>query len=121
MSLAPARFQQTLLSKSDTIDAEHAARQVLRGRRQPIPKTAAGAVEALRLIEVARDTAVKARTSTMITLKATLVRAVDELRTELEPPSVYKLIVACTALEPDGELDGPEAAMRQVLRSLARR
>ena len=45
--------------KSDTIDAEAAARSVLAGQATAIPKTADGAVEMLRQIKVARDTAVK--------------------------------------------------------------
>lgn len=65
----PRRGERRLSGKSDTIDAEHAARQVLTGRRAPVPKTAAGAVEALRLIKIAGDTAVKARTSAIITLR----------------------------------------------------
>ena len=109
-----------LSGKSDTIDAEHAARQVLTGRRSPMPKTAAGAVEALRLIKIAPDTAVKARTSAIITLKATLVTATDGLRGELEPLTDYQLIAACAALEPGTTgLEDPDAAMRHVLRSLA--
>jgi len=71
--------------KSDTIDAEHAARQLLSGARMAQPKTADGQVEALRLLKIARDTAVKARSTAMITLKATLVTAGDELCAELEP------------------------------------
>lgn len=71
--------------KSDTIDAEHAARQVLAGAPMSQPKTADGQIESLRLIKIARDTAVKARTTAMITLKATLVTAGDELRAQLEP------------------------------------
>ena len=46
--------------KSDTIDAEAAARSVLAGQATAIPKTADGAVEMLRQLKVARDTAVKA-------------------------------------------------------------
>ena len=118
----PRRGERRLSGKSDTIDAEHAARQVLTGRRSPVPKTAAGAVEALRLIKIARDTAVKARTSAIITLKATLVTATDGLRGELEPLTDYQLIAACAALEPGTTgLEDPDAAMRHVLRSLARR
>jgi transposase len=118
----PRKGERRLLGKSDTIDAEHAARQVLTGRRAPVPKTAVGAVEALRLIKIARDTAVKARTSAMITLKATLVTATEDLRGELEPLTDYQLITACAALEPGtGELSNPDAAMRHVLRSLTRR
>ena len=55
--------------KSDTIDAEAAARSVLAGQSTAIPKTADGAVEMMRLLKIARDTAVKARTTAMITLK----------------------------------------------------
>jgi transposase len=118
----PRKGERRLSGKSDTIDAEHAARHVLTGRRAPVPKTAAGGVEALRLIKIARDTAVKARTSAMIALKATLVTATEDLRGELEPLTDYRLITACAALDPGtGELSDPDAAMRHVLGSLARR
>ena len=40
-------------------------------------KTGEGAVEAIRLLKVARDTAVTAHSQAMITLKATLVTASD--------------------------------------------
>ena len=61
--------------KSDTIDAEAAARSVLAGQSTAIPKTADGAVEIMRQLKVARDTAVKARTAAMITLKQIIVTA----------------------------------------------
>jgi transposase len=48
---------------SDTIDAELAARSVLAGQSTAIPKTADGSVEMIRQLKIARDTAVKARTS----------------------------------------------------------
>ena len=48
--------------KSDTIDAEVAARSVLAGQSTAIPKTADGAVEMMRQLKITRDTAVKART-----------------------------------------------------------
>ena len=50
--------------KSDTIDAEVAARSVLAGQSTAIPKTADGAVEMMRQLKITRDTAVKARRST---------------------------------------------------------
>jgi transposase len=95
----PRKGERRLSGKSDTIDAEHAARQVLSGARMAQPKTADGQIEALRLIKIARDTAVKARTTAMITLKATLVTAGDELRAELEPLTDFKLVAACAELE----------------------
>jgi len=97
-------------------------RQVLAGLATAVPKTADGAIEALRVLKIARDTAVKARTTAMITLKATLVTATDELRAELHPhPTDYKLIEACSALESAATVAAPDVAMRHVLRSLARR
>ena len=78
-------------------------------------------MESLRLLKVARDTAVKARTATMIALKATLVTAADELRAELEALTDHKLIQACAALDSEETVAAPEAAMRHVLGSLARR
>ena len=57
----------------------------------------------------------------MITLKATLINASDEMRAELEPLSDYKLIVACSELSANGDLTDPVVAMSYTLRSLARR
>jgi transposase len=117
----PRKGDRRLSGKSDTIDAEHAARQVLAGAKTAVPKTADGAVESLRLLKVARDTAVKARTTAMVALKATLVTAEDQLRAELEPLTDYKLIAACAALESAPSLAAPDAAMAHVLGTLARR
>ena len=61
--------------KSDTIDAEVAARSVLAGQSTAIPKTADGAVEMMRQLKITRDTAVKARTMAMNTLKQIVVHA----------------------------------------------
>src|SRR5215212_3996895 len=44
--------------KSDTIDAEGAARAVLGGQATALPKSGTSAVEMIRRLEVARDTAV---------------------------------------------------------------
>ena len=52
--------------KSDTIDAEMAARSVLAGIATAVPKSADGAAEMVRQIKIARDTAVKARSSAII-------------------------------------------------------
>ena len=45
--------------KSDTVDAEVAARSVLAGQSTAIPKTADGAVEMMRQLKITRDTAVR--------------------------------------------------------------
>jgi transposase len=121
VSRPPRKGERRAAGKSDPIDAEHAARQVLAGQATTTPKLADGAVEAIRLVKIARDTAVKAHTQAMVTLKATLVTAPDDLRSSLEPLSDFKLMEACSALESGDDVSDPGMAMRHVLRSLARR
>ena len=95
--------------KSDTIDAEVAARSVLAGQSTAIPKTADGAVEMIRQLTVARDTAVKARTVAMITLKQIVVRAPAPLREALQDLTDRSLLTRCAGLRP-GPLDTPTAS-----------
>jgi transposase len=78
--------------KSDTVDAEAAARLVLSGQAKAIPKSADGAVEMMRQVKVARDTAVKARTTTIITLKQIVVNAPAELRDPLQDLADHALL-----------------------------
>jgi transposase len=106
--------------KSDTIDAETAARSVLSGIATAVPKTADGAAEMVRQIKIARDTAVKARSAAMITLKALIVNAADTLRESLEPLTDKKLIDRCAVLVPGHILD-PTASAKHSLRALATR
>jgi len=106
--------------KSDPIDAEAAARSVLADQSTAIPKTADGAVEMLRQLKVARDTAVKARTAAMITLKQILVTAPPALRETLQPLTDHALVTRCAGLRP-GPLDTPTASAKHTLRALARR
>jgi transposase len=117
----PRRGERRMSGKSDAIDAEHAARQLLAGIDMPVPKAADGQIEAIRLVKIARDSAVKARSAAMITLKATLVTASTQLRAELEHLSDYKLIEAAAALPADCAPADPGTAMHHALRSLARR
>lgn len=117
----PRKGERRLSGKSDAIDAEHAARLVLSGSGTATPKLANGQVEAIRLIKIARDTAVKAHTSTIITLKAVLVTAADDLRLKLEPLTDLQLVRACAALEVGSNLADPAVAERHVLASFAKR
>ena len=106
--------------KSDTVDAEVAARSVLAGQSTATPKTADGAVEMMRQLKVARDTAVKARTTAMITLKQIVVHAPPSLREALHALPDHGLLTRCVGLRP-GPLDTPTAAAKHTLRALARR
>ena len=117
----PRRGERRASGKSDTIDAEHAARVVLSGDGTATPKLADGQVEAIRVIKIARNTAVKAHTTAMITLKAVLVTAPADLREQLEPLTDHQLILACADLDLCGDIADPAVAIRHSLASLARR
>ena len=106
--------------KSDTLDAEAAARAVLAGQSPATPKTADGAVEMMRQLKIARDTAVKARTTAMITLKPIVVNAPPGLREALQDLPDHGLLTRCAGLRP-GPLDPPTASAKHTLRALARR
>lgn len=106
--------------KSDTIDAELAARAVRSGQASAVPKTADGASEMLRQVKIARDTAVKSRMQAIIALKCLIVNTPPELRELLDPLADKKLIDRCASLRP-GPIAAPLAAAKHALRSLARR
>jgi transposase len=106
--------------KSDTLDAEAAARAVLAGDARAVPKSADGACEMIRQVKIARDTAVKARTQALITLKCIIVNAPAELREQLSHLTDKKLIDRCAALRP-GPIDSTTASAKHTLRALARR
>ncbi len=73
---------------------------MLAGTARATPKSADGTVEMLHHIKVAKDTAVKARTSAMITLKALIVNAEPELPEQLQPLPKMALIERCAGLRP---------------------
>lgn len=79
------RDRRRLQGKNDVLDAEQAARQVLSGQATAVPKSTDGAVEMIRLVKIARDTAVKAQTQTLVSLKAMIVTADADLPALLEP------------------------------------
>ena len=106
--------------KNDTLDAEAAARAVLAGVATAIPKAADGMAEMAHQIKIARDTAVKARSTAMVTLKTLLVNAPGRVREAIEPLTDQKLIDRCAALRTGNILD-PTGSVKHALRALARR
>lgn len=116
----PDRRARRLKGKSDAVDAENAARAVLAGFATAEPKTADGAAEALRRLKIAADTAVKARSAAMTTMKAMLVHADEDLRRSCERLGHKALSAKLSRLRP-GEAVDPDTAARVALRSLAHR
>ena len=64
--IRPDRATRRRLGKSDPIDAEAAARSVLSGVAQGLPKSGTHSVEMIRMLKVAKDSALKARTQATI-------------------------------------------------------
>jgi transposase len=92
--------------KTDAIDAEAAARAVLSGRATATAKTGDGPVEAIRVLRMARNSAVNASTKAINQLKAVLVSANPALRESLTGLGPATLIRRCADL-PD---PGPDAS-----------
>ena len=69
--------------KNDPTDAEDAARTVLAGEANAIPKAQSGVVEAMRAVTMARRSAVKAKTQAINQLRALLVTAPASIRATL--------------------------------------
>jgi transposase len=114
------RRDRRLRGKSDTLDAENAARAVLSGNATAIPKTNDGTVEMIRQVKIAKDLAVKARSAAIISLKTIIVTAEPELREQLQGLPRVALIERCAGLRP-GTLTSVLAATKHTLRATARR
>ena len=114
------RRDRRLRGKSDTLDAENAARAVLSGNATAIPKTNDGVVEMIRQIKIAKDLAVKGRSAAIISLKTVIVNAEPELREQLQGLPRMTLIERCAGLRP-GPVTSVLAATKHTLRATARR
>lgn len=112
----PDRRMRRLVGKSDTLDAENAARAVLAGFATAEPKTADGTVEMIRQLKVAHDTGVKDRSAAMITLKAMLIHTPEQLRNDMAKKTQIMLARHLAALRPT-TLQTPDDSIRHTLKS----
>jgi transposase len=115
----PKRATRRDKGKSDPIDAEAAARAVLAGEALGVPKASSDTAEMVRVLRVARQSAVKARTQAINSLRALVVTAPDGLRDELRHLSATRLVTRAAGLRPG--TDTTTAATKQAMRCLARR
>lgn len=119
--MRPNRQLRYLHGKSDSLDAESAARSVLNGQASALAKTQAGSSEMIRHIKVARDSAMKAKSQAMITLKTLIVNAPVELRDTLDQiRGPISLVRHIAALRP-GKITSPTASAKASMRAIARR
>ena len=119
--MRPNRQLRYLHGKSDSLDAESAARSVLNGQATAIAKTQTGSSEMIRHLKVARDSAVKAKSQAMITLKALIVNAPVELRDMLHGIRGRVALVRHVAAWRPREITSPTASAKAAMRAIARR
>ncbi len=113
------RGERRLQGKDDGLDAVRAARAAL-GHQLASPR-AGQRREALRLLLVARRSAVDVRRETLVQLRSVIVTSPDRLRDELRRLPVQRLLDRCSRLRRPKTATPDELAARLVLRTLARR
>ncbi len=119
---APDKSVRRKKGKEDTLDAENAAHAAHAGICTVTPKSRDGMVESLRVLRVARKTAVAARRVALQMLQAQIVSAPEELRDQVRNLTRMQLIRTIAAWRPDAsDYRDPSTATRIALRSLARR
>jgi len=117
----PDRRARHQHGKADHLDAEVAARTLLSGYHAAVPKSGTSEAEMIRHLKVARDTAVKARTQAMLTLKSLIVEAPAALREQLEALRGKKTLLRHLAALRPGAVTSTVASAKTSLRAIARR
>jgi transposase len=116
----PDRRTRRNQGKSDPIDACSAARQVLSGQAHGTPKTRDGAVEQIRVLRIARRSAIRSRTQRLNQLHNLVLTAPGELRQQLRHLAVPELLERTASFRVPS-VDSPVRATRFAMRELARR
>jgi len=117
----PNRQTRRLRGKSDTVDAEAAARAVLSGEARVTPKSQDGIVESIRALRVAFTSARGARAGVINQIDALIVGAPGELRNALEALSTSERVGRCARFRAGGDPADPVEGTKLALRALARR
>ena len=114
------RTERRLRGKDDALDAAGTARAALAGESLALPRNGERR-EALRLLLVARRSAVDVRREALGQLRGVIVTAPDRLREELRVLPTGRLLKRCSRLRRSSTAKADELATRLVLRSLAHR
>jgi hypothetical protein len=117
----PTRQHRARHGKSDPSDAHAAAGALLSGDALGIPKSADGNIEAIRMLQTTRASAVRAKTSAVVALQSLVVTAPDQIREELAGLRPRAMVRACARLSPESSPTTPADAAIASLGMLARR
>ena len=114
------RAERRLRGKNDPLDAVRAARSALAAETLTLPR-AGERQEALRVLLLARRSAVDVRRLALVQLRSVIVTAPEALRSELRQLPTGQLIRRCSRFRRSDSRSADELAIVLVLRSLARR
>src|SRR5207253_6206787 len=114
------RAERRLRGKDDALDAARVARAALASEKLARPRSGERR-EALRLLLIARRSAVDVRREALGQLRGVIVTAPDQLREELRGLPVGRLLERCSRFRRPSSASADELATRLALRSLARR
>ena len=89
--------------KTDSVDAEAAARAAASGQATAVPKSGDGPVECIRMLLVARRSATKARTQAANQIHALVVTAPEQVKRQLRGLKLKARVRVCARWRP-----GPE-------------
>ena len=113
------RQQRRRHGKTDTKDAVAAARAVISGEACAAPRDTGGPVEALRVMRVARNSAVKSRAATTNRIRAIIVTAPEPVRSQLRDLTISKIVGTVCRYRPDVDnVADPVSATKLALKSL---
>ena len=113
------RTERRLTGKDDSLDAVRIARTALASDKLALPRSGERR-EALRLLLIARRSAVDVRREALVQLRSVIVTAPPSLRDELRRLPLGQLLDRCSRLRRT-RARADELAVRLVLRNLARR
>ena len=116
----PNRQMRRRRGKSDTVDAEAAARAALNGEATVVPKSGDQLVESIRVLRVAFTSARNSRTRVANQIRDLVLTAPTPLRAVLGPLRTAQRVERCARFRP-GAPHEPAEATKVALRALARR
>jgi transposase len=117
----PNRQARRRLGKSDTVDAEAAARAALNGEAVVVPKTQGSVVESIRVLRVAFTSARNSRTRVALQIRDLIVTAPDVLEDVLGTLAADQRVARAARFQVTGDVADPVVGTKLALRTLARR
>jgi transposase len=117
----PDRQARRRRGKSDTVDAEAAARAALNGEATVVAKAQGSLVESIRVLRVAFTSARDSRTRVALQVRDLVVGVPDQLRSVLGPLCTAERVARCARFQVTGDVADAVAGTKLALRTLARR